>query len=136
MFTPSTDDTCLTTAVADVLRRHGARSEALVQILRGVQESVGWLPRSARVQVADGVGLTPAVVEGVASFYRFFHLRPVGRYHVLWSDNVTDRMQGSHALAQELRRLLQVPPRGTTADGLASMGFASCTGLVTRVLRC
>ena len=129
MFTPSTDDTCLTTAVADVLRRHGARSEALVQILRGVQESVGWLPRSARVQVADGVGLTPAIVEGVASFYRFFHLRPVGRYHVLWSDNITDRMLGSHALAQDLRRLLQVPPRGTSADGLASMGFASCTGL-------
>ena len=32
--------------------------------------------------------------------YRFFHLQPVGRYHLLWSDNVTDRMQGSHALAQ------------------------------------
>lgn len=129
MFTPSTDETRLTAVVTNALRHHGARREALVQILHGVQEHIGWLPRLARAQIAAGLGLSPAVVEGVASFYRFFHLRPVGRYHVLWSDNITDRMRGNHALAQELRRLLQVPQRGTSADGLASVEFASCTGL-------
>ncbi|MDP2769628.1 MAG: NAD(P)H-dependent oxidoreductase subunit E, partial [Giesbergeria sp.] len=123
------DDASLQTTVTDVLQRHGARRTALVQILREVQERTLWLPRSVLAQVATGVGLSPAIVEGVASFYRFFHLQPVGRYHLLWSDNVTDRMQGSHALAADLRQRLNIPDGAPDASGLASMGFASCTGL-------
>ena len=113
-----------------VLQRHGARRDALVQILREVQAQTGWLSRALIARVSGGVGLTPAVVEGVASFYRFFHLQPVGRYHFLWSDNVTDRMLGSRALARELCRLLGVAAPGRmSADGLASVDFCSCIGL-------
>jgi len=129
MSTPCTDEARLSAAVARVLRRHGARREALVQILREIQEHTGWLAPPVLAQVASGVGLTPAIVKGVASFYRFLYLRPVGRYHLLWSDNITDRMQGSRTLAQDLRRLLHVPQGGPSADGLASVGFTSCTGL-------
>ena len=124
-----TDDTSLDTTVAQVLQRHGARRASLVQILREVQEHSRWLPRPVLAQVAAAVGLSPAIVEGVASFYRFFHLQPVGRYHLLWSDNVTDRMQGSHALAADLRQRLNIPHGAPNASGLASMDFASCTGL-------
>jgi [NiFe] hydrogenase diaphorase moiety large subunit len=123
------DDASLQATVADVLQRHGARRTSLVQILREVQEHTRWLPHSVLERVAAGVGLSPAIVEGVASFYRFFHLQPVGRYHLLWSDNVTDRMQGSHALAADLRQRLNIPHGAPNASGLASMGFASCTGL-------
>jgi [NiFe] hydrogenase diaphorase moiety large subunit len=117
-------------AVARVLHRHGKRREALVQILREVQAESGWLPRELIARIAAGVGLTPAIVEGVASFYRFLYLRPVGRYHFLWSDNVTDRMLGSRMLARELCRLLGVhrgPPAGTGA--LASVDVSSCIGM-------
>ena len=124
-----TDGTSLDATVAQVLQRHGNRRASLVQILREVQEHSRWLPRPVLAQVAAGVGLSPAIVEGVASFYRFFHLQPVGRYHLLWSDNVTDRMQGSHALAADLRQRLNIPDGAPDASGLASMGFASCTGL-------
>jgi [NiFe] hydrogenase diaphorase moiety large subunit len=116
--------------VDEILRRHGSRREALVQILREVQASSGWLRRELIARIAAGVGLTPAIVEGVASFYRFLHLRPVGQYHFLWSDNVTDRMLGSRMLARELCRLLAVrrgPPAGEGA--LASVDFTSCIGM-------
>jgi [NiFe] hydrogenase diaphorase moiety large subunit len=112
-----------------VLQRRGGRREALVQILREVQAQTRWLARDTIARVADGLGLTPAIVEGVASFYRFFHLRPVGRYHFLWSDNVTDRMLGSRSLAAELGRLLGVVPGPAGADALASIEFGSCIGL-------
>ncbi len=116
-------------AVEAALRRHGERREALVQILREVQAETGWLSREIVARIADGVGLTPAIVEGVASFYRFFHLHPVGRYHFLWSDNVTDRMLGSRMLARELCRLLGVERGVSRADTLASVDFTSCIGL-------
>jgi [NiFe] hydrogenase diaphorase moiety large subunit len=116
-------------AVDAVLARHGARSEALLQILREVQETTVWLPPAVLRRVATGVGLTPAIVEGVAGFYRFLHLAPVGRCHLLWSDNITDRMLGSRALARELCRRLRVQPGQVSADGRVSVGFTSCTGL-------
>jgi len=116
-------------SVAQVLHRHGGRRDALVQILREVQEQTRWLPREVLAQVAAGVGLTPAKVEGVASFYRFFHLREVGRHHLLFSDNVTDRMTGSRHLARTLCRRLGIAPGQRTPDGLASVDFASCIGL-------
>jgi [NiFe] hydrogenase diaphorase moiety large subunit len=123
--TPSRFEDAVTNAVA----AHGGRRDRLVQILREVQAQSNWLSRPVLARIAAGVGLTPAIVEGVASFYRFFHLEPVGRVHLLWSDNVTDRLQGSRVLAHELCRRLGIEPGQVGADGLVSVGFASCTGL-------
>ncbi len=115
--------------VQTVLASHRFDPHALVQILREVQESRGWLARDMLARLAPALGLTLAQVEGVAGFYRFFHTRPVGRYRILFSDNVTDRMLGSEALLADLCRRLQVTPGQTRADGLASVDRTSCTGL-------
>ena len=124
------DDRIARAAVDRALGQFGADRTALLQILRTVQDDTGWLPRSVLARIAAGVGLTPAIVEGVASFYRFLNLRPVGRVHLLWSDNITDRMLGSRALAADLcRRIGAVAGGGPTADGRVSVGFTSCIGL-------
>jgi [NiFe] hydrogenase diaphorase moiety large subunit len=115
--------------VARILAAHGCRRDRLVQILREVQEHTHWLPRDVLARIAAGVGLTPAIVEGVSSFYRFLHLQPVGQLHLLFSDNVTDRQAGCHELAAELCRRLGAKPGEVSADGLVSVGFTSCTGL-------
>lgn len=115
--------------VAAALLAFGAQPQALVQILRTTQERTGWLSRSTLAHIASALRLSPAIVEGVASFYRFFHLQPVGRFHLLWSDNITDQMMGNRALAQRLARRLNVPLNTVRADGRVSIGLTSCTGL-------
>jgi [NiFe] hydrogenase diaphorase moiety large subunit len=112
-----------------LLQRHGHDPHALVQILRELQALQGWLPRQALAEVAAGLGLTLAQVQGVAGFYRFFHTQPVGEYRILFSDNVTDRMLGSEALMVDLCRRLGVAPGHVGEDGLASVDRTSCTGL-------
>jgi len=119
----------LATDLPDLLARHGARPQALVQILRELQALRGWLSRDSLHEVAAALGMTLAQVEGVAGFYRFFHTRPVGAYRVLFSDNVTDRMLGSEALMADLCRRLGVAPGRLGEDGLVSVGRTSCTGL-------
>ena len=118
-----------TTDLPDLLARHGARPQALVQILRELQALRGWLSRDSLRDVATALGLTLAQVEGVAGFYRFFHTRPVGAYRILFSDNVTDRMLGAEALMADLCRRLGVAPGRIGADGLVSIDRTSCTGL-------
>jgi [NiFe] hydrogenase diaphorase moiety large subunit len=112
-----------------LLARHGHDRHALLQVLRELQAQQGWLPRAALAQVAAGLGLTLAEVQGVAGFYRFLHTQPVGAYRILFSDNVTDRMLGSQALMADLCRRLGVTPGRVAADGLASVDSTSCTGL-------
>ncbi len=116
-------------SVQSVVARYGASRHALVQILRELQSETGWLSRGLLDCVANAVGLTPAIVQGVASFYHFFHLQPVGEYHFLWSDNITDQMSGSRALAHEQCRLLEIKPGKLMPGAPASLEFTSCTGL-------
>jgi [NiFe] hydrogenase diaphorase moiety large subunit len=115
--------------IAQVLARHGCDPHALVQILRELQAAQGWLSRSCLCGVAASLGLTLADVEGVAGFYRFLHTSPVGRYRILFSDNVTDRMLGSETLLADLCQRLGVAPGHPRADGLVSVERTSCTGL-------
>ncbi|MEY4754951.1 MAG: NAD-reducing hydrogenase HoxS subunit alpha, partial [Pseudomonadota bacterium] len=115
-------------AVAAALARHDAKPEQLVQILREVQAVTHWLPRPVLALIGAGLGCSTAHVEAVAGFYRFFHLKPVGRLHLLWSDAPSDRLRGSRELALELCRLLWLEPGRVSEDGRVSVGFASCTG--------
>jgi [NiFe] hydrogenase diaphorase moiety large subunit len=114
---------------AALLARHGYDPHALVQILRELQAQHGWLPRQALAELAAGLGLTLAQVQGVAGFYRFLHTRPAGEYRILFSDNVTDRLLGSEALMADLCRRLGVAPGRVGEDGLVSVDRTSCTGL-------
>ncbi|MDD2924374.1 NAD(P)H-dependent oxidoreductase subunit E [Rhodoferax sp.] len=115
--------------LAQLLARHHHEPGALVQILRELQALQGWLPRSALSQIANTLGLTLAHVEGVAGFYRFFHMQPVGTYRILFSDNITDRLLGSEALLRDLCTRLGVQPGQMRADGRVSVATTSCTGL-------
>lgn len=116
-------------ALDAALLRREFNPHALVQVLRETQEQSGWLPRSILERAADKMNLPLAHVEGVASFYRFFHTQPVGRYHILFSDSITDHMLGSQALMSDLCALLGVIPGQVRGDGLVSVNRASCTGL-------
>ena len=123
------DHTAAAEAADGVMARWHHAPHALVQILRETQARTHWLPRSLLAHLARRLGLTLAHVEGVASFYRFFHTRPVGRYRILFSDNITDRMLGSEALLAQLCAALGVAVDEVDASGRVSVARASCTGL-------
>jgi [NiFe] hydrogenase diaphorase moiety large subunit len=112
-----------------VLAGRGADEAALVQILREAQTMEGWLPPVTISYLAARLGVPRARVEGVASFYSFLHLAPAGRYRVLFSDNITDRMAGSEPLLSRLCTSLWLECGKTSEDALVSVDTTSCTGM-------
>ena len=112
-----------------LLVSHRTDPTRLLQILREVQEALGWLSRDTLTRIANGLHLPLARVEGVAGFYSFLHTEPLGRYRVLWSDNITDHMLGSRELMQEMCRRLWLEPGRVSEDGLVSVATSSCTGM-------
>jgi len=112
-----------------LLDRHGRDPTRLVQILIDVMAHEQRITPAAITHVARGLGLPRARVEGVSDFYAFLGTRPRGRYHVLFSDNITDVMAGSGALQKRLLDAFELKLGGVSADGRLSVGLTSCTGL-------
>ena len=126
---PSSELSTLPEILDCVLNKHRNDPTRLVQILREVQDALGWLPPESLSEVAAKLGISRARVQSTASFYSFFHVRPLGDYRILFSDNITDRMLGSTVLMQSLCQKLWVEPGHVSEDGLVSVDTTSCTGL-------
>ncbi|QKV56363.1 MAG: NAD(P)H-dependent oxidoreductase subunit E [Dechloromonas sp.] len=112
-----------------IVTRYRRDPTCMVQILREVQEACDWIPPEAidRMQVLLGVPLTK--IEGVAGFYSFFYTQPRGKYRILFSDNITDRMLGNKAMMDRLCGSLWVERGKVSEDGLVSIGKTACTGM-------
>lgn len=105
----------------------GARS-AVLPALRLTQERYGWLSRAALEEVSDALGLTPAYVFSIASFYDMFHLQPVGRHTVEVCTNLCCGLVNAQAVLEAFERELGVAPGETTADGAVTLRAVECLG--------
>ncbi|HCI52409.1 MAG TPA: NADP oxidoreductase [Gallionella sp.] len=112
-----------------ILRHRSHNPNSLLQILIGAQEIYGFIHSDAIDYLSSALGLPRAMIEGVASFYSFLYLSPHGEYRVLFSDNITDRMQGNQDLMQSLCNQLWVEPGKASEDGLLWVNTTSCTGM-------
>ena len=116
-------------ALSAILARHHHDPTRLVQILRDVMHAEGYVAKPVITELASALGLPRAQVEGVVGFYSFFASEPVGRYHVLFSDNITDELAGSHALRERMLSGFRVELGEPSRDGLVRIDATSCTGL-------
>ncbi len=112
-----------------VISHHGSDPTKLLQILREVQEHLGFIPNPAVSFIARALDIPRNRIESVASFYSFLHLKSQGTYRVLFSDNITDRMLGSQTLMERMCQQLWLQPGKVSEDGLLSIGTTSCTGM-------
>ena len=69
-------------AASELIARHGARPELLVQILHSFMERFAWIPEPAIRQLAEELNLSRADVHGVVSFYHDFRTAPPGKHVV------------------------------------------------------
>jgi NADH-quinone oxidoreductase E subunit len=66
----------------DLLSRYPSRQAGLLPALWMVQEARGWISQEGMAEVATVLGLTPAYVKGVVTFYTMYHQHPVGKYFI------------------------------------------------------
>lgn len=114
--------------VDDAVAYWGSDSTRLLQVLREVQERYNHVPPAALEHAARRLQLPISRVRGVAAFYDFLSTEPLGCYHVLFSDDVVDRMHGSAALLERMCHRLWVEPGKPSEDGLVCVERASFLG--------
>ncbi len=119
----------LQAAVEPILARYRHDPSALLQILRETQEALDWISPEVRLLIAEALKIPLARVESVVQFYAHLYGEPRGKYRILFSDNITDRMAGSVALMEHMLKRLKLERGKVSADGLVSVDFTSCTGM-------
>lgn len=118
--------------VESVLERYGREKDNLIAILLDCQEEFTYLPREVVEQVADSVGAPASQVLGLATFYKRFSLKPVGRYPIHVCMGTACHVQGGPRLLDALERELSIKRGDTTPDlqfGLETVNCLGCCGL-------
>src|SRR5436190_11278110 len=73
---------------------------ASIPALWAVQRHYGWCTPDGMLQAAAVMGVTPAYLESVATFYDLFATQPVGRHRVLVCTNISCWMRGGDQLLE------------------------------------
>jgi len=119
----------LSSRIDPVLQRHQWRPDRLVQILREVQDELDYLSDETVLYLAGRLKMSRAQVQSTRDFYAFFYKENRGKYRILFSDNITDRMAGNQTLFEHMLKRLKLEPGKVSADGLVSIDYTSCTGM-------
>jgi len=115
--------------VARVIERRQGDATQLLQILREIQQELDWISPATAQSVATALGVPVTSVDSVVQFYSFLYDNPPGRYRILFSDNITDRMLGNRGLFEHMLTRLKLKRGEVSADGAASVDLTSCTGM-------
>lgn len=111
-----------------ILTRYPDRRAALLPALAMAHEIRGHLSPASMDEVAERLGLAPAYVRGVASFYTMYNLAPVGRYLIQVCTNISCNLCGGDAVMEALLEATGTEPGETTPDGRFTVMEVECLG--------
>jgi NADH-quinone oxidoreductase subunit E len=103
----------------EIIARYPRPRSALLPLLHLVQAEQGHVTRDGVAFCAAQLGITPAQVEGVVTFYTQYKQRPVGEYHVGVCINTLCAVMGGDQIWQELSGHLGVGHDEPTQDGIS-----------------
>jgi NADH-quinone oxidoreductase subunit E len=108
--------------------RYPDRKAVAIDAMKIVQQHRGHVSDEAICDIAEMLGMTPADLDGVATFYNLIYRKPVGRHVVLLCNSVSCWIMGYERLRRQLSGRLGVELGGTTPDGRFTLLPIVCLG--------
>lgn len=99
-----------------------------IEALRIVQQQHGWVSDEHVVELAAWLGLSPAEVEGVATFYNLIFRRSVGRHVILVCDSISCWTVARARVLEALEKTLEIRCGQTTPDNRFTLLPTPCLG--------
>jgi formate dehydrogenase subunit gamma len=115
-------------AVLDVTGRMKDMPGALLPVLHGVQQALGYVPEVSVPLIARELNLSRADVHGVITFYHFFRSKPSGKRVIYVCRAESCQAMGAVALEEHIKQRLGVDFHETTADGAYTLEPVYCLG--------
>ena len=114
--------------VDEIVSKYPNSRSATLPLLFLAQSVEGYVTEEGMRDVASVLGLTPAEVLAVASFYTMFKKTPQGDYLFSVCRNISCTHRGGRKVLRALEDRLGVPAGAMTEDGKFSLEAAECLG--------
>lgn len=99
-----------------------------LEALRIVQKHRGWVSDESLQAVSAYLGISPAQLESLATYYQLIFRQPVGREVILLCKSASCWIMGCTRLQEKIQQKLRINPGETTQDGLFTLLEAPCLG--------
>ena len=111
-----------------VLSRYPDKQAALLPALHIAHEVRGHISPATMEEVAERLGLAPAYVRGVTTFYTMYNLRPLGRYLVQVCTNISCNLCGGEDVMEAFLEHTGTDAGEVSADGRFTVMEVECLG--------
>jgi NADH:ubiquinone oxidoreductase subunit E len=100
----------------------------LIPILQKVQDIYGYISIDAINHISEKIGVKPAKIYGVATFYSQFRLKPIGKYLIMLCKGTACHVNGADKIEEAINEELNIRDGETTEDGLFTLNNMACLG--------
>ena len=119
-------------AVDRIIVRRGRSATAVIPILQDIQHEFNHLPEEALKYTCLVTEISPARIEGVASFYSQFRRRMTGEHIISVCAGTACHVKGSNLVYDAIRREMKLKENGNTdATGVFTIEKVACLGCCT-----
>lgn len=116
-------------AVAAVIDDLKEKPGALLPILHGIQDALGYIPPDSVPMIAGALNLSRAEVHGVITFYHYFRETPPGKHTVHVCRAESCQSMNAAGLEAHAKASLGIEYHETTPDGAFSLEPVYCLGM-------
>ncbi|MBE7473663.1 MAG: NAD(P)H-dependent oxidoreductase subunit E [Anaerolineae bacterium] len=110
------------------LKRLQYQQDALIEVLHTAQEAFGYLSEDLLIYTAHQLKLPLSWVYGVATFYHFFSLKPLGEHTCIVCLGTACYVKQAGEIVTKLQEEFGIEAGQTTPDGKLSLSTARCLG--------
>jgi formate dehydrogenase subunit gamma len=114
--------------VQEIIAELKDKPGALLPILHGIQNALGYIPAESVPYIATALNLSRAEVHGVISFYHYFRDTPPGKQTIHLCRAESCQAMGARKLEEHVKSKLGIDFHETTADGKFSLEPVYCLG--------
>lgn len=114
--------------IAEVLAARGHLQGALLPVLNGILDRLGFIPAQTVELVARGLNLSRAEVHGVITFYHDYRTHPPGRHVLKLCRAEACQSMGANELVAHMKHRHGLELHATTADGRLTLEQVFCLG--------
>jgi NADH-quinone oxidoreductase E subunit len=112
-----------------ILLRYPTKQAALLPALWMLQDARGWVSEGGIEEIAAILGITPAYIRGVVSFYTMYHQHPVGRHFIQVCTTTPCNVCGAEDVVKAFLEHTGCGDLGlTSADGRFTVIEVECLG--------
>ncbi|MGC9127247.1 MAG: NAD(P)H-dependent oxidoreductase subunit E [Acidithiobacillus sp.] len=114
------------------LRQAPQREAAISDVLRLLQQALGYIDDDTLLYAAQQTGMPPVKVEELCSFYPLVLRRPAGRHLLRICDSVSCHLAGADSLLRQAEEISGVTLGQVAKEGSYSILPHVCLGLCDR----